>query len=36
MKYFLEHKDLTGERRFYIELPEVKDHKFHITGEEPF
>ncbi|XP_044176187.1 uncharacterized protein LOC114973334 [Acropora millepora] len=25
-EYFLEQKDLTGERRFYIELPEVKDH----------
>ena len=26
-------KDFTGERRFYIKLPEVKDHMYHITGE---
>lgn len=35
-KYFLEHKDLTGERQFHIELPEAKDHKYNITGEVAF
>lgn len=26
-------KDFTGECHFYIKLPEVKDHMYHITGE---
>ena len=31
--HLAENESVTGERRFYIELPEEGEHLYHITGE---